>query len=138
MKGVQPTTATEQSAYDRWLDQTSTREEARRDRVHASEGVIPAALWRVLYFIAAVIVVYMLFFADSGERAGTQGLLMGSLVAVMVATLLLLSILDNPYRPGVSELRPVAMRQILELIDQARDALGQNDPLPCNTQGQPQ
>jgi Protein of unknown function (DUF4239) len=137
MKGVQPTTATEQSAYDRWLDQTSTREEARRDRVHASEGVIPAALWRVLYFIAAVIVVYMLFFADSGERAGTQGLLMGSLVAVMVATLLL-SILDNPYRPGVSELRPVAMRQILELIDQARDALGQNDPLPCNTQGQPQ
>jgi hypothetical protein len=68
MKGVQPTTATEQSAYDRWLDQTSTREEARRDRVHASEGVIPAALWRVLYFVAAVIVVYMLFFADSGER----------------------------------------------------------------------
>jgi hypothetical protein len=138
MKGVQPTTPTEQSAYDRWLDQTSTREEARRDRVHASEGVIPAALWRVLYFIAAVIVVYMLFFADSGERAVTQGLLMGSLVAVMVATLLLLSILDNPYRPGVSELRPVAMQQTLELIDQARDALGQNDPLPCNAQGQPQ
>ena len=138
MKGVQPTTPTEQSAYDKWLDQTSTREEARRDRVHASEGVIPATLWRVLYFIAAVIVVYMLFFADSGERAVTQGLLMGSVVAVMVATLLLLSILDNPYRPGVSGLRPVAMQQTLELIDQARDALGQNDPLPCNAQGQPQ
>ena len=138
MKGVQPTTPTEQSAYDKWLDQTSTREEARRDRVHASEGVIPATLWRVLYFIAAVIVVYMLFFADSGERAVTQGLLMGSVVAVMVATLLLLSILDNPYRPGVSGLRPVAMQQTLELVDQARDALGQNNPLPCNAQGQPQ
>ena len=138
MKGVQPTTPTEQSAYDKWLDQTSTREEARRDRVHASEGVIPATLWRVLYFIAAVIVVYMLFFADSRERAVTQGLLMGSVVAVMVATLLLLSILDNPYRPGVSELRPVAMQQTLELVDQARDALGQNNPLPCNAQGQPQ
>ena len=137
MKGVQPTTPTEQSAYDKWLDQTSTREEARRDRVHASEGVIPATLWRVLYFIAAVIVVYMLFFADSGERAVTQGLLMGSVVAVMVATLLLLSILDNPYRPGVSELRPVAMQQTLELIDQARGALGQDDPLPCDAQGQP-
>ena len=59
-------------------------------------------------------------------------------VAVAVAVMLLLSILDNPYRPGVSELRPVAMQQTLELIDQARDALGQNDPLPCNTQGQPQ
>ena len=138
MKGVQPTTPTEQSAYDKWLDQTSTREEARRDRVHASEGVIPATLWRVLYFIAAVIVVYMLFFADSRERAVTQGLLMGSVVAVMVATLLLLSILDNPYRPGVCVLRPVAMQQTLELIDQARGALGQNNPLPCNAQGQPQ
>ena len=138
MRAVQPTTPTEQSAYDKWLDQTSTREEARRDRVHASEGVIPVALWRVLYFIAAVIVVYMLFFADRGERAVTQGLLMGSVVAVMVATLLLLSILDNPYRRGVSELRPVAMQQTLELVDQARGALGQDDPLPCDAQGQPQ
>jgi hypothetical protein len=138
MRAVQPTTPTEQSAYDKWLDQTSTREEARRDRVHASEGVIPVALWRVLYFIAAVIVVYMLFFADSGERAVTQGLLMGSVVAVMVATLLLLSILDNPYRRGVSELRPVAMQQTLELIDQARGALGQDDAPPCDAQGQPQ
>jgi len=138
MRAVQPTTPTEQSAYDKWLDQTSTREEARRDRVHASEGVIPVALWRVLYFIAAVIVVYMLFFADSGERAVTQGVLMGSVVAVMVATLLLLSILDNPYRRGVSELRPVAMQQTLELVDQARGALGQDDPLPCGAQGQPQ
>ena len=137
MRAVQPTTPTEQSAYDKLLDQTSTREEARRDRVHASEGVIPVALWRVLYFIAAVIVVYMLFFADSGERAVTQGLLMGSVVAVMVATLLLLSILDNPYREGVSELRPVAMQQTLRLIYQARGALGQDDPLPCDAEGQP-
>ena len=38
MKAVQPATAAEQSAYDKWFDLTSTREEARRDRVHASEG----------------------------------------------------------------------------------------------------
>lgn len=106
MKGVQPATATEQSAYDKWFDLTSTREEARRDRVHASEGVIPVPLWRVLFFIAAIIVVYMLFFADSGERAVVQGLLMGSVVAVMVATLLLIRILDQPYRPGIGQLRP--------------------------------
>jgi hypothetical protein len=30
------------------------------------------------------------------------------------------------------------MQQTLELIDQARDALGHNNPLPCNAQGQPQ
>jgi hypothetical protein len=137
MEAVQPTTATEQSAYDKWFDLTSTREEARRDRVHASEGVIPTPLWRVLFFIAGLIVVYMLFFADSGERAVVQGLLMGSVVAVMVATLLLIGILDKPYRPGVGQPRPVAMGQTLGLIDQARGALGQDDPVPCGAEGQP-
>jgi hypothetical protein len=137
MQAVQPTTATEQSAYDKWFDLNSTREEARRDRVHASEGVIPTPLWRVLFFIAGLVVVYMLFFADSGERAVVQSLLMGSVVAVMVATLLLIGILDKPYRPGVGQLRPVAMGQTLGLIDQARGALGQDDPPPCDAEGQP-
>jgi hypothetical protein len=137
MQAVQPATAAEQSAYDKWFDLTSTREEARRDRVHASEGVIPTPLWRVLFFIAAIILIYMLFFADSGERAIVQGVLMGSVVAVIVATLLLIGILDKPYRPGPGELRPVAMEQTLVLIDQARDALGQDDPLPCGAEGRP-
>jgi hypothetical protein len=30
------------------------------------------------------------------------------------------------------------MQQTLDLIDQARGALGQDDPLPCDAQGQPQ
>jgi hypothetical protein len=137
MGTVQPETASEQSAYDKWFDLTSTREEARRDRVHASEGVIPTPLWRVLFFIAAIIVVYMLFFADSGERAVTQGLIMGAVVAVMVTLLLLIGILDKPYRPGLGQLRPVAMQQTLELIDQGRNALGQDDPPPCDAQGRP-
>ena len=62
---------------------------------------------------------------------------MGSVVAVMVALLLLIGILDTPYRPGLGQLRPVAMEQSLVLIDQARGALGQDDPLPCDAQGQP-
>ena len=73
VKGVAPKSASEQSAYDKWLDQTSAREEARRDRVHGAVGVLPPPLWIVLFFIAAVIFVYMLFFADRGERAVTQG-----------------------------------------------------------------
>jgi hypothetical protein len=137
LQAVQPESAAEQSAYDKWFDLTSTREEARRDRVHASEGVIPTPLWRVLFVIAAIILVYMLFFADSGERAVVQGVLMGSVVAVIVATLLLIGILDKPYRPGLGELRPVAMEQTLVLIDQARGALGQDDPLPCDAEGRP-
>ena len=40
----EPKSASEQSAYDRWLDQTSTREEARRDRIHGAVGIIPSPL----------------------------------------------------------------------------------------------
>ena len=73
VRGVEPRAASEQSAYDKWLDQTSTREEARRDRVHGAVGVIPAQLWVVLFFISAVIFAFMLFFADSGERRRDPG-----------------------------------------------------------------
>src|SRR3954454_2904414 len=62
LERIGPRRATEQSAYDKWLDQTSTREQARQDRIHGAVGVIPSPLWIVLFFIAGVIFVYMLFF----------------------------------------------------------------------------
>jgi hypothetical protein len=78
LKTVRPETATEEAAYGKWLDQTSVREQARIDRVHGALGVVPAPLWLMLFLILAVIVVYMLFFADSGERAVVQALLMAA------------------------------------------------------------
>jgi len=36
-----PNGATEEAAYGKWLDQTSDREEARRDRLPGGEGIIP-------------------------------------------------------------------------------------------------
>ena len=72
LETVEPDSASQQSAYDKWLEQTSAREEARNDRIHGAAGVIPTPLWIVLFFITAVIVVYMLFFADRGERAVVQ------------------------------------------------------------------
>ena len=90
LQTVRPQTPTTQSAYDKWIDQTSTREEARLDRIHGAVGVIPATLWIVLFFIAAVIFAFMLFFADRDERTVVQGMLIGSVVAVMTVLLLLL------------------------------------------------
>ena len=90
LRTVEPQTATEQSAYDKWLDQTSVREEARNDRIHGAVGVIPTPLWLVLFFSAGVIFVFMLFFADSGERAVVQAVLIGTVVSVIAAMLLLL------------------------------------------------
>ena len=41
LKAAQPEAATEQSAYDKWLDQTSVREAARLDRIHGAVGHHP-------------------------------------------------------------------------------------------------
>ena len=78
LRTVEPQSDSEQSAYDQWLGQTSDREQARQDRVHSASGVIPTPLWVVLFFIAAVVFVYMLFFADPSEGAVSQAMLMGA------------------------------------------------------------
>lgn len=135
LKTVEPKSASEQSAYDKWLEQTSTREEARQNRIHGAVGVIPATLWIVLFFIAAVIFVFTLFFADSGERAVVQGLLVGSVASVITTMLLLLNALDNPFHRGVGGLSPVAMTRSLRLVDQVLPNLDAKVQIPCNLQG---
>ena len=137
LRTVQPETASEQSAYDNWLAQNSTREQARNDRIHGAVGVIPGPLWLVLFLSAGLIFVFMLFFADSGERAVVQALLIGTVSAVITSMLLLLAFLDNPFHEGFGGLRPVAMERTLEIIDQQLAITGQDDPLPCDAEGNP-
>jgi len=137
LRDVDPKSNSEQSAYDKWFDETSTREEARLDRIHGAVGVIPTSLWIVLFFISAIIFVYMLFFADSGEGPVTQGVLMGSVTAVVTTLLLLLNGLDKPFHSGVGGLRPVAMERTLRIIDQALGATRLEVRAPCDAQGSP-
>ena len=137
LQGVEPSSASEQSAYDKWLDQTSAREQARQDRIHGAVGVIPSPLWIVLFFISIVIFAYMLFFADSGEGAVTQGVLMGSVTSVIVLMLLLLNFLDNPFHSDVGGLRPVAMERTLRIVDEALSAIESDVRIPCDAEGNP-
>jgi hypothetical protein len=137
LKATTPRTAVEQTAYDKWLDRRADREVARQDRIHGAEGVIPSPLWLVLFFIAGVICVFMLFFADSGERALVQGVLIGSVVAVIGVTLLLIRFLNNPLQAGYGELKPVAMERTLAILAQERRLVGQSGPLPCDGSGAP-
>src|SRR4051812_11947927 len=67
LKKADPQTPVEQAAFSKWFDQTSDREAARVDRIHGAEGVMPRAVWIALFFMAGVILVFIMFFADSGE-----------------------------------------------------------------------
>ncbi len=135
---VQPQTASEEAAYGKWLDQTSDREAARIDRIHGAVGVIPAPLWVVLFVIVGVIFVFMLFFADSGEGAATQAVLMGSVTVVVALMLLLINFLDNPFHDGCRR-RPTRCHGTVAAasIDEALQAIDENVELPCDASGQP-
>jgi hypothetical protein len=137
LKLAKPKSSTEDAAYGKWLDQTSDREEGRRDRVHGAAGIIPNSIWLVLFFTAGIVFAFMLFFADRAERAVSQAMLIGSATAVVTATLLAIHALDNPYRPGVGSLRPVAMERSLAILDEARDVVNDTTPLPCDEEGAP-
>ena len=137
LKLTQPQSNSEQSAYDKWLEQTSAREEARNERLHPADGIIPSSLWIVLFLSAGVIFVFMLFFADSGERAVVQGVLIGSVTIVIASTLLILRSLDSPYHGGVGGLKPIAMERTLEILAEERRIVGDDGALPCDERGAP-
>jgi hypothetical protein len=136
LKTVEPRSVAEQTAYSKWFDQRSDREDARADRTHGAEGVIPVPLWIVLLLSAAAIFVFMLFFADSAERAFVQATMMGGVAVVISSTLLLLWFLDNPYHAGLGGLRPVAMERAIRIVDQEEAVVGKLR-IPCDKRGTP-
>ena len=137
IRAADTTTSEEETAFAKWLDQTSEREEARRDRVHGAAGITPTTIWIVLLLTAAIVFLYMLFFADSAEMKRSQAMLVGSATTIVVVTLLAIHALDNPYRPGLGSIRQVAMERSLVILDEARAALSDEAPIPCDDDGNP-
>lgn len=137
IRGAKTTTPAQETAFAKWLDQTSDREEARRDRVHGAAGITPTTIWIVLLLTAGIVFLYMLFFADSAEMRRSQAMLIGSATTVVVVTLLAIYALDNPYRPGLGSIQPVAMERSLQILDEARVALNDDAPIPCDAAGSP-
>ena len=135
IKTAQPNSATEEAAYGKWLDQTSDREQARLDRLHGAEGIIPWPLWAALIFTAVVIFGFMMFFADSGEPPVVQAVQVGSVTVVMVVLLLLIRFLDHPFQDGPGGLQPTAMQRTLMLLEHELAGVGDRATPPCNAVG---
>jgi|RhiMethySRZTD1v2_1073278.scaffolds.fasta_scaffold128832_3 hypothetical protein len=134
LRATEPRSPSEQAAFAKYLDQRSDREDARGDRTHGAEGVIPTPLWIVLFLSAGALFIFMLFFADRGERALVQATMMGGVALVVSSLLLLLWFLDHPYYGGVGTLKPVAMERTLELLQDEATLVGGVEP-PCDAAG---
>jgi hypothetical protein len=135
LRATEPKSASEQTAYAKWVDQRSDRENGRSDRLHGAEGIIPTSIWLVLILIAGVVFLFMLFFADSGEGALAQAMLMGSATTVIVLTLAAINALDNPFRDGLGQIKPVAMQRTLRILGTERALVNDRGPVPCNAEG---
>jgi hypothetical protein len=135
VQAVDPQSASEQAAFAKWLDLRADREVARSDRTHGAEGVIPSPLWIVLFISAAVMFIFMLFFADPAEAWFVQATMMGGVVLVISSTMLLLGFLDQPFREGVGGLRPVAMERTLTGLDGVGVQAAGNFRVPCDASG---
>src|SRR6478736_5398425 len=137
LQRVEPKSAAEQAAFSKWLDQSTDRQTARSDRTHGAEGVIPTPLWIVLFLSAGIIFIFMLFFADSAERAIVQATMMGSVAVVITSTLLLLSFLNNPFHAGSGGLRPFAMERTVERLTHDPGIASPRFRIPCDVSGAP-
>jgi hypothetical protein len=135
IRATEPSGVVQETAFAKWLDQTSDREEARRDRVHGAAGITPTTIWIVLLLSAAIVFAFMLFFADPAEMKRSQAMLVGSATTIVVVTLLAIYALDNPYRRGLGSIRPVAMERSLRILEEARVDLNDEAPIPCDDAG---
>ncbi|HEY7694075.1 MAG TPA: hypothetical protein VH816_17190 [Gaiellaceae bacterium] len=137
-KTVHPVTPAQQNGtYPQWLSQTADREQARLDRVQAGSHVIPAPLWIILFVTAILVLVFSFFFADSAEGVVAQGVIIGTIVAMLVTSLLVIRFLDQPYSKGYGGLKPTDMTRVLGQIELASRELGVHPPIPCDAAGRP-
>lgn len=135
---VHPTTPAQQNgSYPKWLDLTSEREKARLDRVQAGSHIIPTPLWVLLFVTGALLFVFSVLFADRSEGRLPQAVIAGTLVAMLVTSLLVIRFLDEPYSKGVGGLKPTDMTRVLQQIAAASTVLGVHVSPPCDAAGRP-
>jgi hypothetical protein len=106
----------EDAAYAKWLDYAADRAEGRRGRLAEAAPFVPAPVWAVLIIAGLLVTAYTLFFADRRERRVAQILMIGSVTTLVVSSLLLVKILDNPYGTHAGSIQPDAMRNSLALM----------------------
>jgi hypothetical protein len=130
-------TRAESLAYQQWFEKAADRDNARRQRLLEATGTLPSLLWLMLIIGAVGVVGFVLLYADPAERALGQAFFAGGVTAVVVTSLLAVSLLASPFQGGNGSVRPKGMRYTLRLIE--AEAVQLHDPLapPCDVRGRP-
>ncbi len=83
------------------FNQLSIITQARRGRLVAAEGAVPAPVWGVIFFCAFLVIGFTFFFGTKNLRA--QTLMTGLLSALIFSELFIVIALDRPFAGGIKE-----------------------------------
>jgi hypothetical protein len=124
-------------AFGHWLVDNAARREGRRGRAAEARRFVPTPLWLVLTVGAVLLVGFMCLFADPREPLAVQAAMIAAITAVVVSGLLVVRFLDRPYENQSGSIKPVEMRQTLELLDREQQQMRIKARIPCDAGGRP-
>jgi hypothetical protein len=123
------------AAYSRWFENASLRDEGRRQRLLEAQSTLPTLLWIMLIIGAVMVVAFVLLYADPEERAVGQAMFSGGVTAIVVVSLLAVSLLASPFRHQNGSIEPTSMRYSLRLIGEEQAMVHERMRPPCDEQG---
>ena len=86
--------------------------------------MIPVPLWVLLFVTAVLVFIFSFLFADRSEGRLPQAVIAGTLVAMLVTSLLVIRFLDHPYSKGVGGLKPTDMTRVLRAAHRRLEDVG--------------
>ena len=131
----EPVEEQDKAALTQWLDKDGVRQDTRHGRIAEATPFVPTPLWAILLIGGAISVVFVLSFADSGERFLVQALMIGSVTAIFVSSILFVDFLDHPYENTPGSIKPVDMTRTLEAMTADQKASGGSIRVPCDARG---
>jgi hypothetical protein len=132
---LEPVEEQDKIALSQWLERDAQRQDTRHGRIAEATPFVPTPLWAILLLGGAVIVVFMLSFADSGERFLVQALMIGAVTTIFLSSILFVNFLDHPYENASGSIKPVDMTRTLEVMNADQKVPGRNAQVPCDPQG---
>ena len=137
IEGIEVRSEKQGIAYGQWFDRAAERREGRRGRLAEAFPYVPSIVWAALILGGCLLLIYVCFFADRGERWLVQSLMMASVTAMVVSGLLLVRFLDRPYETASGGIKPRAMSSILTVMEGESERLGPQGTIPCDESGTP-
>lgn len=130
-----------ESGFELFLQQSLQRQEERRGRLEGADGTLPSTVWPILILGAASVLIYMLYYADKGERLMSQALQVGLVTALLGSSLILINALDHPFSTSPGKITPDKMQNSLRIMEgglaESIDSNFLEAALPCNREGSP-